>query len=236
MPFHISPKLLKYFKGFCSSPEIIMLFVYMKCRFSLSYRDLEEMASIRGATIDHATLQRWVIKFVSLIDMQVRKYKKPVGSSWRMDETYIKVNGVWVYLYRAVDSLGNTIEFLLRKHRDAVAAKVFFRKAFRNNGRPEKVTIDKSGSNISALTSANKDLPADNQIEVRQVKYLNNIIEQDHRFIKKRTKPMLGFKSFRSAKITIAGIENIRIIQKGQIIGSDNKVSTFENFKMLMAA
>ena len=213
-----------------------MLFVYMKCRFSLSYRDLEEMASIRGATIDHATLQRWVIKFVSLIDMQVRKYKKPVGSSWRMDETYIKVNGVWVYLYRAVDSLGNTIEFLLRKHRDAVAAKAFFRKAFRNNGRPEKVTIDKSGSNISALTSANKDLPADNQIEVRQVKYLNNIIEQDHRFIKKRTKPMLGFKSFRSAKITIAGIENIRIIQKGQIIGSDNKVSTFENFKMLMAA
>ena len=132
MPFHISPKLLKYFKGFCSSPEIIMLFVYMKCRFSLSYRDLEEMASIRGATIDHATLQRWVIKFVSLIDMQVRKYKKPVGSSWRMDETYIKVNGVWVYLYRAVDSLGNTIEFLLRKHRDAVAAKAFFRKAFRN--------------------------------------------------------------------------------------------------------
>ena len=213
-----------------------MLFVYMKCRFSLSYRDLEEMASIRGATIDHATLQRWVIKFVSLIDMQVRKYKKPVGSSWRMDETYIKVNGVWVYLYRAVDSLGNTIEFLLRKHRDAVAAKAFFRKAFRNNGRPEKVTIDKSGSNISALTSANKDLPADNQIEVRQVKYLNNIIEQDHRFIKKRTKPMLGFKSFRSAKITIAGIENIRIIQKGQIIGSDNKVSTFENFKMLMAS
>ena len=208
----------------------------MKCRFSLSYRDLEEMASIRGATIDHATLQRWVIKFVSLIDMQVRKYKKPVGSSWRMDETYIKVNGVWVYLYRAVDSLGNTIEFLLRKHRDAVAAKAFFRKAFRNNGRPEKVTIDKSGSNISALTSANKDLPADNQIEVRQVKYLNNIIEQDHRFIKKRTKPMLGFKSFRSAKITIAGIENIRIIQKGQIIGSDNKVSTFENFKMLMAS
>ena len=177
-----------------------------------------------------------VIKFVSLIDMHVRKYKKPVGSSWRMDETYIKVNGVWVYLYRAVDSLGNTIEFLLRKHRDAVAAKAFFRKAFRNNGRPEKVTIDKSGSNISALTSANKDLPADNQIEVRQVKYLNNIIEQDHRFIKKRTKPMLGFKSFRSAKITIAGIENIRIIQKGQIIGSDNKVSTFENFKMLMAS
>ena len=75
-----------------------MLFVYMKCRLSLSYRDLEEMASIRGATIDHATLQRWVIKFVSLIDMRVRKYKNPIGKSWRMDETYIKVNGSWVYL------------------------------------------------------------------------------------------------------------------------------------------
>lgn len=213
-----------------------MLFVYMKCRFSLSYRDLEEMACIRGAQIDHSTVQRWMIKFTPLIDMQVRKRKKPVGKSWRMDETYIKVNGVWVYLYRVVDSLGNTIEFLLRKHRDAVAAKEFFRKAFKNNGRPEKVTIDKSGSNISALASANQGLPKDEQIEVRQIKYLNNIIEQDHRFIKKRTKPMLGFKSFRSAKITIAGIENVRMIQKGQIIGANKQVSTFENFKMLMAA
>jgi len=90
MPFHISPRLLKYCKGFCSSPEIIMLFVYMKCRFSLSYRDLEELASIRGAKTDHATLQRWVIKFVPLIDSAVRKSKKPVGNSWRMDETYIE--------------------------------------------------------------------------------------------------------------------------------------------------
>ena len=143
MPFHISPKLLKHFKGFCSSPEIIMLFVYMKCRFSLSYRDLEEMASIRGALIDHATLQRWLIRFAPLIDKAVRKRKKPSGSSWRMDETYIKINGKWVYLYRAVDSYGNTIEFLLRKHRDAVAAKAFFRQAFKNNGIPNKVAIDK---------------------------------------------------------------------------------------------
>ena len=213
-----------------------MLFVYMKCRFSLSYRDLEEMASIRGAKIDHATLQRWVIKFVPLIDTAVRKRKKPVGNSWRMDETYIKINGVWVYLYRAVDSLGNTIEFLLRKHRDSAAAKAFFRKAFKYNDHPEKVTIDKSGSNISALKAANKELAEDKKIAVRQIKYLNNIVEQDHRFIKKRTKPRLGFKSFRSAKITITGIENIRIIQKGQIIGSNNNLSTFENFKMLMAA
>ena len=235
MPINISPKLLKYFKGFCSSPEIIMLFVYMKCRFSLSYRDLEEMSIIRGAEIDHSTLQRWVIRFVPLIDKEVRKRKKPVGSSWRMDETYIKLNGKWIYLYRALDSIGNTIEFLLRKHRDARAAKAFFRKAFKNNFYPQKITIDKSGSNISALTSINKDLPVDKQIEIRQIKYLNNIIEQDHRFIKKRTKPMLGFKSFRCAKITITGIENIRMIQKGQIIGANNNLSVFKNFKMLMA-
>ena len=236
MPYHISPKLLKYFKGFCSSAEIIMLFVYMKCRFTLSYRDLEEMASIRGAVIDHATLQRWLIKFAPLIDKEVRKRKKPAGNSWRMDETYIKINGNWVYLYRAVDSCGNTIEFLLRKYRDAMAAKAFFRKAFKNNKIPDKIAIDKSGSNNCAINSFNEGLSEEQKIEIRQNKYLNNIIEQDHRFIKKRTKVMLGFKSFRSAKITIAGIENIRMIQKGQIIGSNNNVSTFENFAMLMAS
>lgn len=213
-----------------------MLFVYMKCRFSLSYRDLEEMASIRGAVIDHATLQRWLIRFVPLIDKEVRKRKKPTGKSWRMDETYTKLNGKWVYLYRAVDSCGNTIEFLLRKYRDAIAAKAFFRKAFKNNNIPSSVTIDKSGSNTCALNSYNEGLSKEQKIEIRQNKYLNNIIEQDHRFIKKRTKPMLGFKSFRSAKITITGIENIRIIQKGQIIGSNDNVCTFENFKMLMAS
>lgn len=236
MVFQISPKLLKYFKGFCSSPEIIILFVYMKCRFSLSYRELEEMASIRGAKIDHATLQRWLIKFAPLIDQEVKKRKKPVGNSWRMDETYIKVNGKWVYLYRAIDSCGDTIEFLLKKRRDAAAAKAFFRKAFKSNDIPEKVVIDKSGSNTSALNAFNKNLPQEQKIKILQNKYLNNLIEQDHRFIKKRTKPMLGFKSFRSAKITIAGIENIRMIQKGQIVGASNLVSTFENFKMLMAA
>jgi putative transposase len=232
----IDPKLIKYFKNHEYGPEIIMISLYMKGRYSLSYREIEEIGGLRGVDIDHATLQRWVIKFVPLIDSAVRKRKKPVGNSWRMDETYIKVNGKWVYLYRAVDSVGNTIEFLLRKHREAAAAKAFFRKAFKSGGYPGKVTIDKSGSNIAALKAANEALPEDQQIEVRQIKYLNNIVEQDHRFIKKRTKPMLGFKSFHSAKITITGIENIRIIQKGQLVGSNDNVSTFENFTMLMVS
>ena len=210
-----------------------MLFVYMKCRFSLSYRELEEMANIRGASIDHTTLQRWVVNFVPLIDTQVRKRKKPANDNWRMDETYIKLKGIWIYLYRALDSEGNTIEFLLRKHRDATAAKAFFRKAFKYNKLPHKVTIDKSGSNTSALKAANRKLPKNHRIKVRRTKYLNNIIEQDHRFIKKRTKPMLGFKSFHSARVTISGIENIRMIQKRQIIGSNDNASTFENFKII---
>jgi len=219
---NISPELLSHFKGFCSSPSVIMLFVYMKCRFSLSYRDLEEMMMIRGAKIDHSTLQRWVRRFVSLIDKRVRQGKKPVNGSWRMDESYIRLKGKWVYLYRAVDKEGSTVDFLLRARRNGVAAKAFFRKAFRENGRPNKVTVDKSGSNKAALDSFNKDVSQKEQIEIRQIKYLNNIVEQDHRFIKKRTRPTLGFKNFYSARETISGIENIRMIQKGQIVGQSS--------------
>ena len=156
----------------------------MKCRFSLSYRDLEEISIIRGLKIDRATIARWVIRFVPLLDQEIRKRKKPTGSSWRMDETYIKIKCRWFYLYRAVDSAGQTIDFLLRKHRDNMAAKAFFRKAIRNNNNPEKIAIDKSVSNISALNDINADLPQKEQIKIRQTKYLNNIVEQDHRFIK----------------------------------------------------
>ena len=145
------------------------------------------------------------------------------------------MNGKWVYLYRAVDSEGHTIDFLLRAKRDAIAAKAFFRKAFRENGRPDKVTVDKSGSNKAALDYFNKDVSQEEQIEIRQIKYLNNIVEQDHRFIKKRTKPTLGFKNFYSARETISGIENIRMIQKGQIVGQHSSQSSFNNFVNLMA-
>ena len=140
----VSRDLLKYFKGCCSSPSVILLFVYMKWRFSLSYSELEEMMIIRGASVDHSTLQRWVKRFTRLIDKRVRARKKPVNGSWLRCETYIKLNGKWVYLYRAVDKEGQTVDFLLRAKRDAIAAKAFFTKAFKQHEIPEKVTIDKS--------------------------------------------------------------------------------------------
>ena len=110
---------------------------------------------------DHSTLQRWVRRFTGLIDKRVRARKKPVNGSWRMDETYIKLNGKWIYLYRAVDKEGNTIDFLLRAKRDAVAAKAFFRKAFKQHGRPDKVTVDKSGSNKAVLDVCNQGIEED---------------------------------------------------------------------------
>jgi len=141
--------------------------------------------------------------------------KRPVGSSWRMDETYVKVKGRWKYLYRAVDKIGGTVDFLLTAKRDRKAALRFLRKAIGQHGVPEKITIDKSGANTAALESYNAEHEAD--IEIRQIKYLNNIVEQDHRAVKRVVRPMLGFKSFRSAASTIAGIELMHMIRKGQM-------------------
>jgi len=144
--------------------------------------------------IDHATLQRWVIKFMPIFERRFRKRKKLTNGSWRIDETYIKVKGKWVYLYRDVDKYGDTIDFLLRAKRDARAAKAFFKKAMKFSGHPIKVNIDKSTSNTSALNSINRLLSEEDTIEIRQNKYLNNRIEGDHIFIKKRTRLMLGLQ------------------------------------------
>ncbi len=131
---------------------------------------------------------------------------------------------------------GDTIDFLLRAKRDAVAAKAFFKKVIKHNGRPAKVTVDKSGSNKAALDFCNQDISGKEKIKVRQIKYLNNIMEQDHRFIKKRTNHTLGFKCFYAAQATIAGIESVRMIQKGQITRQIANQSAFSNFVNLMAA
>jgi putative transposase len=132
-----------------------------------------------------------------------------------MDETYVRVKGTWKYLYRAVDKAGATVEFLLTAKRDRNAALRFLRKAIRHNGAPEKITIDKSGANTAAIEGHNTEHKAG--IEMRQVKYLNNIVEQGHRAIKRQTRPMLGFKSFWSA-VTLTGVELMHMIRKGQLL------------------
>jgi transposase-like protein len=208
----------------------------MKFRFSLSYRDIEELCQLRGLSIDHSTLQRWVVRFASLLDGQFRKRKHTVVSSWRMDETYIKIKGKWVYLYRAVDKYGSTIDFLLRARRNTQAAKSFFKKAIKQHGKPDKINVDKSGANKAALDEINKDYLEDQQIEIRQNKYLNNRIEQDHRFIKKRTRLTLGFKSFHGARQTIKGIEILHMIKKGQLKNDNqNNKTIFQQFSSLVA-
>ena len=202
------------FKGMRFPIDVILVCIRWYVAYPLSYRHLEEMMEERGVSVDHSSINRWAIRFVPLIEKMARKHKHPVGGSWRMDETYIKVKGVWKYLYRAVDKLGKTVDFLLTAKRDMVAAKRFFDKAMGANGVPDKVAMDKSGANKAAIDAVNSG--RDEQIVVRQVKYLNNIVEQDHRAIKRVTKPMLNFKSFRSAACVLAGIELMHMIRKDQ--------------------
>jgi putative transposase len=215
------------FKGSHFPKCVILQTVYWYLRYALSYRDIEELMEERGVEVDHSTVQRWVVKYTPLLETEIRKRKKTVGTSWRMDETYIKVKGIWHYLYRAVDKENNTIDFLLTRKRDKKSAKGFFIKAISNNGLPEKINIDKSGSNLSAIQGYNTEY--NTTIEIRQVKYLNNIIEQDHRAIKRIVKGMLGFKSFDSASITLNGIEMVRMIKKGQIKTEDKSVQSAAN-------
>ena len=195
--------------------DVILLCVRWYVAYSLSLRNLEEMMAERGFEVDHSTVHRWVIKLVPLFEKAFRKHKRPVGRGWRMDETYVKVSGDWKYLYRAVDKAGQTVDFLLRAHRDKAAARRYFEKAIDQNGAPETVTMDKSGANLAALQGINAE--RETPIKIRQVKYLNNIVEQDHRAIKRIIKPMMGFKDFRCARIILSGIETMHMIRKGQV-------------------
>ena len=202
------------FKGMRFPIDVILVCIRWYVAYPLSYRHLEEMMEERGVSVDHSSINRWAIRFLSLIEKMARKHKRPVGGSWRMDETYIKVKGVWKYLYRAVDKQGKTVDFLLTAKRDMAAAKRFFDKAMGANGDPDKVAMDKSGANKAAIDAINAG--RDKPILVRQVKYLNNIVEQDHRAIKRVTRPMLNFKSFHAARSVLAGVELMHMIRKGQ--------------------
>lgn len=188
----------------------------------------------RGVEVDHTNIYRWVQKFSPKLEAAFRKcHKRSVGESWYMDETYIKINGNWKYLYRAVDKRGQTIDFLLTARRNKKAALRFFKKAIGLHGLPKKITIDKSGSNTAAIEAIKEE--TGQAIELRQIKYLNNIVEQDHRSIKRIVKQMLGFKSFNSARNTLRGIELMHMIKKGQMITDEINLSVAGQFYSLAA-
>jgi putative transposase len=208
------------FKGAQFPKEVILHAVFFFVRYAVSYRDLEEILAEPGVHVDHATLNRWVVKYSPELAKAAQKRKAQTVPSWRLDETYVKVRGEWHYLYRAVDRCGQTIDFMLSEHRDEAAALKFVAKSMTTNGLPRACAIDKSGANTAGLRGMNRTLRnvgSDWRIKMYRSKYLNNIVEQDHRFVKRKVRPMLGFKDFSTAAATLDGIETANMIRKGQL-------------------
>jgi transposase-like protein len=207
----------RLFEGRHFDREIIVLCVRWYLRFKLSFRDLVEIMAERNLSMAHTTIMRWVHHYAPEFERRWNRFARPVGTSWRVDETYVKIRGQWVYLYRAVDRAGKTVDFRLSTRRDVAAAKAFFRKAVKSRGStPTTITLDGYAASHRAVRELKiaGQLAADTKL--RSSKYLNNLIEQDHRGVKLRIGPMLGFKRFRTAATTIAGIELLRRIHKGQ--------------------
>jgi transposase-like protein len=203
--------------------EIILLCVRWYLRYALSYRDLEEMMTERGLSVVHTTIYRWEQHYAPEIDKRSRPFLKQTNDSWRVDETYVKVRGKWMYLYRAVDSTGQTLDFLLNQTRSTRAAKRFFGKVL---GRPHitaprAINVDKNPSYIGAVDDLKQDKLLPDACKRRPSQYMNNIVEQDHRFIKRRVKPGLGFFSYPTAWRTLQGYETMNMIRKGQAEGAD---------------
>jgi len=180
------------------------------------------MRAERGLVVDHATVHRGALKILPVLAKALRNRKRPVGRSWRMDETYVSVGRQWKYLYRAVERLGQTVDFLRTARRDEAAARRLFERAIELHDVPENVTIDNSGANTAAVCGLIAHSGV--SIEPRQSKFLNNLVEQDHRAIKRRTRPMLGFKDFRCVAMLIAGIETMHMIRKAQRGGPEGQV------------
>lgn len=227
------------FKGRHFDQSVILLCVRWYLAYNLSLRDLKEMMAERGIDLDPSTVHRWVIWFSPKLLERFNRKKHQVTRKWNFDETYIKVKDTWLYLYRAIDSNGDTVEFYFSKHRDLSAAKRFIRKALVRHGRPVRITIDGSETNRIAILQCDAESrlrQTGKAIAIRSSKYMNNTIEQDHRRIKRRTRSMLGFMSGIAAGITLAGIEIIHMMRKQQDVFADQKaLSIKQQFEALAA-
>ena len=217
------------FKGRQFTAEAILCAVRWYLQFPISYRDLELMLRDRGVSVDHTTHYRWIQAYAPELERRLRPHLRMTNGSWRVDETYIKVKGHWVYMYRAVDSRGQTIDFRLSARRDAQAAKHFFRKALArpNTASPRTITVDKNAAYPKAVTNLKRDKRLWRFSRLRQVKYLNNFVEKDHRRVKRLVRSGLGFKRFRTAWRTLAGYETLAMMRKGQVkgIGGDDIIA-----------
>jgi transposase-like protein len=213
LPHQASTEL---FRGRHFNYEIITLCVRWYVTYKLSYRDLVEMMAERNVDVVHTTIMRWVQRYVPEFQKRWQRFTRSVGTSWRIDETYIKLKGKWVYLYRGVDKEGQTIDFFLSEQRDIAAAKQFLQQAIEKRGVPQKITLDGYAASHVAVAALQEEAILPTGLIVRTNRYLNNVIEQDHRRVKQRVRPMLGFKRFAHAAITISGIELVHQIKKGQ--------------------
>jgi putative transposase len=211
------------FKGRHFDRSVILLCVRWYLAYGLSLRNLEEMMAERGISVDHATIHRWVVRYSPELLERFNLRKGAVSRKWHVDETYIKVRNRWMYLYRAIDNVGDTVEFWFSERRNLAAAKQFLTRAFKRHGRPERIVIDGSQTNREAILSCDtvsrlRDGSRRRQtpVRIRQNRYLNNRIEQDHRSIKRRVRSMLGFKSSASARVILGGIEMVHMMRKQQ--------------------
>ena len=231
------------FKGRHFDRSVILLCVRWYLAYNLSLRDLEEMMAERGISVDHATVHRWVVRYSSELLERFNRRKRAVTGRWHIDETYIKVRGRWMYLYRAIDSNSDTVEFWFSERRNLAAAKRFLSRALKRHGRPERIVIDGSPTNREAILACDATNRLQNgsgcklkPIRIRQTQYLNNRIEQDHRAIKRRVRPMLGFKSADNAGVILNGIELMHMMHKQQAkYACRQQLSLAEQFDLLAA-
>jgi len=209
------------FKGAHFPPDILLMGVRWYVASPLRRRHVAELLLERGVHVDHSTITRWVVTYSPQLEEAFHRRKRPVWLSWRLDEPYIPVKGQWYYLSRAVDKQGQPSDFLLPEHRDKEAARRFLQKAIRRNGLPETLTMDGSDAHEAAIKSDNE--AQGTHIAIRQVQYLNNIVAQDHRGVKRLTRPMLGFKAFDAAPATLVGIELMPMIKQRQLVVTEGR-------------